>query len=286
MKKFALTFAWLLGVLAGNLFGQPRGYLVIIGGGERPDYMMKKIVELAGGGESKFLVIPMASSEPRDTALRQKEQLEKMGAGPVDFIMVTRETADHDTNLAKLDGVSGIFFSGGDQSRLTEALLGTQFLERIKHIYHTGGVIVGTSAGAAVMSKLMITGDELKNQDEENPFKTIAANNIQVKEGFGFIESAIIDQHFIRRKRHNRLISLVLENPRLLGIGIDEATAIIVKPDQAFEVLGENTVLVYDAAKVTGISADANGNLSAANLKMHILRSGQIFSLKKKKLLR
>jgi cyanophycinase len=219
--------------------------------------------------------------------------LEKLGAGAVDFIICSRETADDDTSLAKLEGVNGIFFSGGDQARLAAALVGTQFLEKIKEIYRRGGVISGTSAGAAVMSKLMITGNELKyppdpeskNSEETYPFRTIEEKNIELKEGFGFIETAIIDQHFIRRKRHNRLISLVLEHPDLIGIGIDESTAIIVKPDQTFEVLGENTVLVYDPTDAKNVSLDRNGNLSASNIQMSILRSGQQFNLKTNKVI-
>ena len=274
-----------------NLWGQNQGYLLIIGGGKRLAYIMQKIVDLGGGSQSKFLVIPMASSTPLDVALYQKYQLEKLGAGSVDFIICSRETADNDTSLAKLEGVTGIFFSGGDQRRLAAALVGTRFLEKIKEIYRKGGVVAGTSAGAAVMSRLMITGNELKyppdeeskNRDESYPFRTIEEKNIEVKEGFGFIENAIIDQHFVRRRRHNRLISLVLENPGLLGIGIDESTAIIVNPDQTFEVLGENTVLIYDATGAGNIGLDKNGNLSAFNVKMHLLQSGQRFDFANKK---
>lgn len=290
LKKLLLSLLLLFSLSAR---GQNRGYLVIIGGGERPAYMMQKIVDLAGGSKSKFLVIPMASSVPLDVALYQKYQLEKRGAGEVDFIICSRETADDDTSLAKLEGVKGIFFSGGDQGRLAAALVGTKFLEKIRDLYLQGGIIAGTSAGAAVMSRIMITGNEIKypgeeestNEDRRYPFRTIEEKNIEVKEGFGFIENAIIDQHFIRRKRHNRLISLVLEHPELLGIGIDEATALIVKPDQTFEVLGENTVVVYDATNAKNISLDQNGNLSANNIQMSILRSGQKFDLKFKKVI-
>lgn len=263
-------------LLSPGLWAQP-GHLVIIGGGQRPPAMMERIVALAGGADSKFLVVPQASSVPLEVALFQKYQLEKAGAGPVDFILCTRETADHDTSLARLEGVNGIFFSGGDQRRLTEVYAGTRFLERIREIYRNGGVIVGTSAGAAVMSKLMITGDERKYPEEKEPFRTIEADNIVVTEGFGFVDHAIIDQHFVRRKRHNRLLSLVLEHPELLGIGIDESTAILVKPDRSFEVLGENTVIVYDARASHRRQRDQNGNLAASGIEMSILCAGQAF---------
>lgn len=270
---------WLLPLillLSPGLWAQA-GHLVIIGGGQRPPAMMKRIVALAGGENSRFLVVPQASSVPLEVALLQKYQLEKAGAGSVDFILCTRESADHDTSLARLEGVNGIFFSGGDQRRLTAVYAGTRFLERIREIYRQGGVIAGTSAGAAVMSKLMITGDERKYPEEKEPFRTIEADNIVVTEGFGFIDNAIIDQHFVRRKRHNRLLSLVLEHPELPGIGIDESTAILVKPDRSFEVLGENTVIVYDARASRQRQRDQNGNLAATGIAMSILCAGQEF---------
>lgn len=243
---------------------------------------MERIVALAGGANSNFLIVPQASGVPLEVALFQKYQLEKAGAGSVDFILCTRESADHDTSLARLEGVNGIFFSGGDQSRLTAVYAGTRFLERIREIYRNGGVIAGTSAGAAVMSKLMITGDERKYPEEKEPFRTIEADNVVVTEGFGFIDNAIIDQHFVRRKRHNRLLSLVLEHPELPGIGIDESTAILVKPDRSFEVLGENTVIVYDARASRRRQRDQNGNLAASGIEMSILCAGQEFRLEAK----
>jgi cyanophycinase len=114
------------------------------------------------------------------------------------------------------------------------------------------------------------------------PFNSIQNNNIEVKQGFGFIKSAIVDQHFIKRKRHNRLISLVIENPQLPGIAIDEATSIIVYPDDTFEVLGESQVLILDAGNAKNIGTDKNGNLRADNIKMHLLINGDKFNLKTK----
>jgi cyanophycinase len=152
-------------------------------------------------------------------------------------------------------------------------------------IYNNGGVISGTSAGAAVMSKLMITGNELINKDSSDIFISIQKNNVEVKEGFGFVETAFIDQHFIKRKRLNRSISIVLEYPELLGIGIDESTCIIVNPDETFEVLGENQVIVFDASDCSEIKLDKNGNLGVENLQMHILLSGDKFDINNKEVI-
>ncbi len=272
-------------VLVVNLFSQNKGYLVIIGGGKRPDSIVEKIVELSGGPSANISIIPLANAEPLETALYQKNQFEQYGPAEVDFLICTNESANHDSSLAKLDDVTGIFFSGGSQSRLTKKLLNTKLLEKIRSIYLSGGVLAGTSAGAAVMSPLMITGDELRNQDSTRSFISIQKNNIEVTQGFAFIQNVIIDQHFVKRKRHNRLISLVLENPQLIGIGIDESTAIIVKPDDTFEVLGENSVVVYDATKSNNITTNENGILSANNIIMHVLIAGQKYNFKSKSII-
>lgn len=284
MKKHLLFIFILLIVFVNEgCFAQSsKGHLVIIGGGKRHDYIMQKIVELAGGKDARMIVIPNASSEPLETALRQSNELKEHGAASSDYLIFTKESADADSNLKKLEGVTGIFFSGGDQSNLTRDMLGTGLLEKVFEVYNSGGVISGTSAGAAVMSEVMITGNELINKDSISAFISIQKNNIEVKQGLGFIKSAIIDQHFIKRKRNNRLISLVIENPQLPGIAIDEATSIIVYPDDTFEVLGESQVLILDAGNAKNIRTDKNGNLRADNIKMHLLINGDKFNLKTK----
>jgi cyanophycinase len=130
----------------------------------------------------------------------------------------------------------------------------------------------------------MITGDEAKNNDSSYSFVTIEKGNVITSEGFGFIEDAIVDQHFIFRKRQNRLISLVLENPNLLGIGIDEETSIIVNNKMEFQVLGEYQVIVYDASD-SKISINSKEQFGAENIKHHILNSNDRFDIKSKKVL-
>jgi cyanophycinase len=262
-----------------------KGHLVIIGGGDKTSYIMQKIIDLAGGPEAKIIVIPNASSEPKESAEYNVEEFKNLGCTNVDYIMFNKEDADKDSLVEILSGAKGIFFSGGDQSYLTRDMLGTRLLDKVYEIYNTGGVISGTSAGAAVMSKLMITGNELINKDSSESFISIQKNNVEVKEGFDFIKSAFIDQHFIKRKRLNRSISVVLENPNLLGIGIDESTCIVVYPDETFEVLGENQVMIFDATNSCDIKPDKNGNLSGHDIKMHLLVSGDRFDLKSKEVI-
>jgi len=255
------------------------GHLMIIGGGERTAEIMQKTVDLAGGPESRFVIIPQASSEPLETALYQQKDILSYGAGAVSFLMLDSANVDSLPHLESIRNATAIFFSGGDQIRLTRLLLGTQLLAEIKTFYQRGGLISGTSAGAAIQSQLMITGEELLNSDEDRPYNTIAPNNIETVEGFGFVTEAIIDQHHIKRRRNNRVISAVLEHPHLLGVAIDESTAILVNPDRSFEVFGDATVIVYDARQAKNIRVDAHNNFAVDDMKVQLLMKGDRFSL-------
>lgn len=286
MKKYSQLAFIILYFLSNPIFSQEKGHCVIIGGGEKTVEIMQRIVELAGGVDSKIIVIPNASSYPEEAAISTKEQFIDIGCNNVDYIRFTKEDADKDSLVKKLSDANGIFFSGGDQSFLTRDMLGTKLLNKVFETYNKGGVIAGTSAGAAVMSTIMITGNELINKDSSDSFITIEKGNVEIKEGFGLIKSAFIDQHFIKRKRLNRTISVVLEHPDILGIGIDESTCIIVKPDDTFEVLGENQVIVFDASNSNDIKADKNGNLGAENIMMHILLNGDKYNLQTREVIK
>jgi len=259
------------------------GYLFIIGGGARSEQMMKKFVELSlRTPEKKTIVFPMASSVPEESGQSMVEELKTLGILDVEYHILSREQALAAENVKLLANAGSIYFTGGDQSRLTQALVDTPIHQKLLEIYKTGGVIGGTSAGAAVMSKMMITGDEKRQVEEDRAFDKILADNIVFTPGFGFMTTAIIDQHFVARKRHNRLISLVAEHPEFLGIGIDESTAIIVKPDETFEVIGKQSVIVYDATKAK-IDILPSQAISGFHIIMHILKPGDTFDLKRKK---
>ena len=267
MKKEILLVIALVIIFCVPNLPQSAGHLVSIGGGDKTTEILQKIVDLAGGKDSKIVVIPNASSEPLESARYNVDEFINLGC----------------SNIKKLEGVTGIFFGGGDQAFLTRDLLGTKLLDKIFQIYNNGGVISGTSAGAAVMSKVMITGNELINTDSTVAFNIIEKGNIETIEGFGFLTNAVIDQHFIKRKRNNRLITVILENPELLGIAIDESTAIVVNPDNTFEVIGESQVVIYDANEAGNIKTNENGKLSVNNLKMNILFNGEKFDMNKRK---
>jgi cyanophycinase len=258
----------------------PKGSLFIVGGGPQPDELVQRFVDLAGGaGKARIVVFAMASEDGLEGGEEKAEDLRKLGATAIN-VYITREQASQDSIVHLLDDATGIWFGGGDQSRLTRAIAGTKVEEAIRERYRAGAVVGGTSAGAAVMSTPMITGDERHpggaRPDTTDPIKTIARENIITSEGFGLIDGAIVDQHFLRRKRHNRLISTVLEHPKLLGIGIDESTALLVQPDGMWSVLGASAVVVYDArnASITGAAAPT---LGGAGIVMHVLPAGSSF---------
>jgi len=284
MKKLLLlTFIMLL-IITSNNFAQTKGKLVIVGG-VQTDEIVAKFVELAGGKDSKIIVIPNAGSNPVKWSKVQVGEFEELGA-KADFLSFTRETADDESNLEKMYWANAVFFLGGDQSDLTRDMLGTKLLEKVFDIYNNGGVVGGSSAGAAVMSEVMITGNELVNKDSTVSFVTIEKGNVEVKTGFGFLKNVIIDQHFLKRKRHNRTISTVIEHRNLLGVAIDESTSIIVYPDDTFEVYGSYQVLVYDPTQSDNIREDKNGNLGISDMKLHVLISGDKFDLKNKEVIK
>jgi cyanophycinase len=283
MRKFIFPVFILVLFLTCPSISQTKGKLLIVGGVQIPE-IEKKFVELAGGPDARIIIIPNAGSEPKLNSEIEQKTFNKLGA-KADYILFTRETADDEANLKKMDWANAVFFTGGDQSDLTRDMLGTKLLAKVFDIYNSGGTIGGTSAGAAVMSEVMITGNELVNKDSTRSFITIEKGNVETKQGFGFLKTVIIDQHFLKRKRHNRTIASLIEHPNLFGIAIDESTAIIVYPDDTFEVFGNNQVLVYDPTSGKNIREDKNGNLGITNMRLQVLINGDKFDMKTKEVI-
>ena len=194
-----------------------------------------------------MLIIPHADMSNRGSLNRTARAFRNHGAH-VEVMDCPPKDLDLPKNLAKLDGVNVIFFSGGSPTALVNALQGTQFLERIRELHQAGATICGTSEGATVLSKIMLAGDGNhkvpKGKDPET-FGVIEVGNVDLADGFGFMPEAIIDPHFVVRKRMNRLLSAMQDRPDLLGLGIDENTAIDVDLNNGtFEVLGARSVIV------------------------------------------
>jgi cyanophycinase len=259
---------------------QVRGTLFIVGGGAQPDELVKDFIALAGGpGKARIAILPMATSDAVATGAEKKAQLDSMGADSF-VVNFTRAQADDDSLVRRLSSATGIWFPGGDQTPLAAALRGSAALRAIQDRYRSGAVIGGTSAGAAVMSDSMITGNQfwpgMSAAVDSPSFSRIGRRTIEVTPGLGFLHGAIVDQHFIRRQRENRLISVVLERPSLLGVGIDEGTALEVGPDGKWTVLGRSAVIVLDARNAR-ITSRGDAALGGTNLKMSVLPAGSTY---------
>ena len=261
MKKYLFFLVF----LAFNFtFSQKsKGKLFIIGGGSRPDFLVDRMIKEAGlkSGET-VAIFPHASEEQDSSFYYAKQQFEKRNLKALDCAF----KKDEKLSPSKLDSLKTaklIYIGGGDQVRFMEIINSNPEVKNLlKSAYQNGKMIAGTSAGAAVMSEVMITGNQLKYKDYENTFDNIEIKNVETKQGLGFIKTAVIDQHFVVRSRYNRLLSLIIENPIYKGIGIDEGTAILVKNGSA-EVVGRAQVIVFknpkQSKKLNGDKLGAKG---------------------------
>lgn len=267
---------------APNASVAPKGSLLIVGGGPIPDEILDRFVALAGGrGRARIVIFPMASSSA-DAGVELAGDFRRRGA-EAERIVLTHQQADSEDAARRVEQATGIWFGGGDQVLLTKALSHTRVEAAIHRRYGEGAVVGGTSAGAAVMSTPMITGDEKHPggkrpppKDSEDAWMTIARENVVTAEGFALLPGAIVDQHFLRRRRHNRLISLVLENPRLVGVGIDESTALEVEPGGVWRVLGESAAFVVDA-RGAAVTPSGAAVLGAGGVRLSILPAGSTY---------
>jgi cyanophycinase len=240
---------------------------------------MQRFVDLAGGrGRARIAVLPMASASAAEVGRAQARELQELGASAWSLDL-SREQAMDPAVARGLDSATGIWFSGGDQNRLMAVLHASPVAEAIRSRYAAGAAVGGTSAGAAVMTTPMITGDERRpggdRPDTSQNWLTVSADNVATAEGLGLLQGAIVDQHFLRRRRHNRLMSLVLEHPDRIGVGIDEATALVVEPNGWWSVVGQSAVVIYDARP--GDVTQDGAVLGARDVRMHVLPGGSRF---------
>lgn len=231
----------------------PKGRLVIVGGGEIGRSIRERTIALAGGTSAKILVIPYASPDP-EAGAKSAKMWEEVGATQISVL----DLSDPKAAIQKIRSADLIWMRGGSQSRLMEHLRNPELVEAIRARYLQGGTIGGTSAGAAVMSSLMIA-------DWLGPRNAPDGGRPRMSHGLGLWPEVIVDQHFIRRKRMDRLRHAIEDHPELVGVGIDESTAVIVS-GRGFEVMGASDVIVYDARKPMAVSpAATNSGESAGN---------------------
>lgn len=256
---------------------QCTGKLFIIGGGKRTPPLLDRLINEAGiDKKGSVLILPMASEQEDSAIYYSSKQFIDRGIDSVYSINSELIKSLPNTAISLIQNASLIYISGGDQNRFMKAIEGTPIQKALKEAYCKGATISGTSAGAAVMSKKMISGNEKKHPVYTGNYPTIEANNIEIVEGLGFIDKVIVDQHFVKRQRLNRLIAVCLENPENSCIGIDESTAILVKGN-TIEVVGESQVIVIKHVRAE--TKIVNGLLGGKNLDLSIYLPGDFIKI-------
>ena len=261
-----------------------KGHLIIIGGAE--DKTGENIILGKAGdmleNDQLLTIITTATELPEDVGKNYKRVFSKLGLKNIQVLNInTRDIANENQTCELIRKSKCLFFTGGDQLRITSILGGTKVYKEIKDVYYNGGIIMGTSAGASVMSSTMV----VKGEDNEPPKKC----TLKMAPGLGLLNGVIIDQHFDQRGRFGRLLCGVAENPDILGIGIDEDTAIIVFPDLHFEVIGTNSVTIIDGRdiKSSNVSELApNEMLAIIGVTVHTIPKKYGFDLLKREVIR
>ena len=261
----------------GDPRARPKGRLLIIGGHEDKEdgkVILRRLAQLVGSG--KLVVATLASEEP-DSAWEDYEQtMRAVGVRHIHHLKIqSRADAESEQAMRVLRDAAAVFFTGGDQLRLTTLIGDTPVFSRCYEIFVDGGLIAGTSAGAAVMSETMI----VSSKGEASPR---IDDPLHLAPGFGFAKDLLIDQHFAERGRVGRLLAVVAQNPRILGLGIDENTAIEVEPFRKFRVIGKGAVTLIDACDVseTNVASAGDGRaLSVFGVRLHLVTQGDEFDL-------
>lgn len=250
------------------------GHLVIIGGAEDREgakVILSRFIELAGGPSAKIVVLTAASTAQKELWEIYERAFRDLGARDYSHLKISnREQASDPRHADRILNADGVFMTGGDQKRLCAVIGGTLIDSAMHRIFRErGACIAGTSAGASAMSEHMLatsTADDLLPEKGET----------SVSAGLGFLQRAVIDQHFSQRRRLGRLLEIVAQNPYLLGVGIDEDTALVVENRAGFEVIGKGTVTLLDGRQMTSnfLEVEQSQRLELINVKLHLLPAG------------
>lgn len=260
---------------------ETQGQLIIIGGAEDKEgdcKILREFVRRAGGTNARIVIMTAATELPREVGENYIKVFERFGAEDVRIIdTVQREDASSPTYLQAIEKATGVFFTGGDQARITSILKDTELDAAIHKRYQEGIIVGGTSAGAAMMPDMMI----VEGDSETNPRIDV----VDMGPGMGFLPGVVIDQHFSQRGRLGRLIAALAQQPAVLGFGIDENTAIVVSDNQ-FEVIGQGAITVVDESSVTHSNVGEilrDEALAVCGARLHILPDGYKFDMKTRK---
>lgn len=266
MIRSIACFAVILVTALGWTAVQPaRGPLIVVGGGGTPNAVVRRAVELSGGAAAVVAILPHAS-EREDRGAGSAQMFRDAGVRDA-FVLDDLSKRKARTQLER---ATLVWMPGGSQNRLMDAVRAAELLDDLRAMHARGVAFGGTSAGAAVQSPLMITGQA----DNES----ILAEATELVEGLGVWPGVIVDQHAVKRRRFQRLLSAVLDQPKHVGIAIDEQTAVIVQGD-AFEVMGASSVLIVDARRANVSDSKAGQPHAATGVALHVLRAGMTFEL-------
>jgi cyanophycinase len=253
-----------------------KGTLFIIGGGSRDSALMQELIKVSGWKRGDWISIAPMSSRWDSAYISMNNEFRFYTKSDIKCIRVDSVTVKNPATLDSMRKSKIIYLNGGDQSIFMMHIRGTDFKKVINEAYENGATIAGTSAGAALMSENMLTGNQLKQTEYNSAIPVIWQNNVEIVEGLGFLDSVIVDQHFIVRSRHNRSISALLDNPKMMVVGIDESTALIVQGDSA-SVVGESAVVVYNNPK--GITRRGENLVGAKSTDLSIFLDGDNFKI-------
>ena len=261
MKKIVLLLLLSTASLSAQVHGPAKGSLVIVGGAMQDPAIVQRFIELAGGTEAPIVIIPTAGEA--DDEYHQfwsgLKQWRDNGARHLTVLHTRdRAVANSEAFVKPIREARGVFFAGGRQWRLADSYLDTLTQKELAALLNRGGVIGGSSAGASILASFMVRGDTKSNE------KMIGDHTV----GFGFVKNSAIDQHLLRRNRQFDMLEVIDKHPSLLGIGIDEDTAIVVSGDQ-FDVIGKSYVVIYSTKPVAG-----------ANGRFYFMGAGDRFNMK------
>jgi len=252
---------------------ETKGTLFIIGGGKISEALTKQMVDLMPTGRDGYaLVFTQTSSEPDTSFYYVKKRFRLFSENP---ILMWGDSVFDESMRDSIRNASLIYITGGDQGRFLSAV-DSLTQQAIRDAYHSGAMVAGTSAGAALMSSLMITGDQRMVEEYESTYSSLIYNNGIYAKGLGLLDSVIVDQHFVTRSRYNRIISAMADTNLPYGIGIEESTALIVAPDY-MKVAGENQVILF---RRPGSYFRHNDRIGLRNLRINIYLPGDTFHLK------
>jgi cyanophycinase len=257
------------------------GNLLIIGGAEDKwgqSSVLKQAIDMCGGQDAKIIVLTTATQKPEEVGKEYRAVFTRLGVKAIDVLNIdNRNDANNDSVAQRISSAAGVFFTGGDQLRITSILGGTKTFKALRDMYMKDIPIIGTSAGASAMSSTMIVDGSSNSAARKC--------TLGMSPGLGFLEHVIIDQHFEQRGRLGRLLVGVAQNPSILGIGIDEDTAIKVRSNVSFEVVGTNCVTVIDGTTIQESNvSELNPEeiIALSNVTIHVLPSGYKFDFSKR----